>query len=320
MVLSFSGDPFLATRAARRALREQGVSAEETVELGEGLDAETLARQASQGGLFGKVGLLLDFDLAFHGKGGVKPRNDALQALASVPPETVVVVIDLSATAARQKRYRELGEHAHIATPRFGALTQWVRTEMQHAGLRFARDVPETLVDLFGEDLPGIAGEITKLQVIDEDLGSQRVREIAGRQAARDAFDLIDATVRGDAAAALQVCASLVAQGEAPARVLGALTWQYDQVARCLALCESRPNIQEGEAARALGVKPLVAKKSLLIARKLDEERLRRALAAILRADRAMKSGRAENWALEAVALELSDLFSGVGLVPVGRR
>jgi DNA polymerase-3 subunit delta len=310
VILSFSGDSFLATRAARAALREEGLAASEVVELGEGMDAETVAQRAAQGGLFGRVGLLLDFDAAFTGKGGVKPRNDVMEVLAGVPADTVVAVIDLDATAARQKRYEELGSHRHLPSPRFGALIQWVRGELQAAGLSFERDVPETLVDLFGEDLPGIAGEISKLQVLDEKLTGERVREIAGRLAARDAFDLIEAISSGDAGAALGVCDSLVAQGEAPARVLGALTWQYDQVARCVALREGRARVQEAEAAKALGIRPFVAKKSLAIAACLDEERLRCALGTILEADRALKSGRDQGWALEALTLELTGLFA----------
>lgn len=310
MILSFSGEPFLATRAARNALRQEGLAADEVIELGEGMEAQMVAQSGAQGGLFGRVGLLLDFDAAFSGKGGVKPRNDVMAVLTDIPGDTVVVVVDLSATAARQKRFRELGRHQHLPTPRFGALTQWVRSELEGVGLSFERDVPDTLVDLFAEDLPGIAGEITKLQVLDEKLNSERVREIAGRLAARDAFDLIEALSKGDSASALAVCHSLLAQGEAPARVLGALTWQYDQVARCVALREGRPRVQESEAAQALGIKPFVARKALGIAARLDEERLRQALATILRADRAMKSGRNEGWALEAVTLELSELFA----------
>ncbi|MEX2534834.1 MAG: DNA polymerase III subunit delta [Trueperaceae bacterium] len=311
MILSFSGDPFLVARAARRALREQGLRADEVHELGEGLDPETVVRQGSQGGLFGRVGLLLDFDLAFSGKAGVKPRSDTIEALAAIPPETVVAVLDQTASAPRQKRYRQLGVHQHLPTPRFGALLQWVRTELQEVGVRFDRDVPETLVDLFGEDLPGITSEINKLQVLDEQLSDGRVREIAGRLAARGAFDLIDAISRGSAARALEICDSLTSQGEAPARVLAALNWQYGVVARCVAMRETRPRVGEGEVARELGVKPFVAKKTLGIATRLDERRLRSVLSALLDADRAMKSGRGEHFALEALTLKLCELFAG---------
>ena len=284
--------------------------ADEIVDLGEGLDGEAIVRQGAQGGLFGRVGLLLDFDLAFTGKAGVKPRNEAIEALAQVPEETVVAVIDSGASASRQKRYGQLGKHQHLPTPRFGSLVQWVRSELQEAGVSFERDVPEALVDLFGEDLPGISSEVTKLRVLAEKLSAQRVREVVGRIAARDAFDLIEAISEGETVEALNICDALVSQGEAPARVLGALSWQYGLVARCVALLESRGRLGEGEVARELAVKPFVAKKSLKIARRLDEDSLRLVLSTILRADRAMKTGRSEAWALEALALELSELYA----------
>lgn len=310
MILSFSGDAFLATRAARKALREQGISGDEVVELGEGMDAETVARQALQGGLFGRVGLLLDLDAAFRGREGVKPRNEVIDTLGQVPEETVVVVLDLSATGARQKRYAEIGTHKHLPTPRFNGLVTWIRGELQDAGLRFSRDVPETLADLFGEDLPGISGEIAKMQALGEELTGDRVRQIVGRAAARDAFDLIDAIVKGDTGKALSVCDSLLVQGEAPQRVMGALNWQFDLVARCVALRESRGRLPDSDLAKALGAKPFVAKKAKAIASGLGEGELRACLAAMLESDRALKGGRDERWALESLALRLSELFS----------
>lgn len=309
MILAFSGDPFLAARAARRALAARGLAASVS-ELGEGMDAEALRQQAAQSGLFGEAALLLDFAAAFSGQAGVKPRNEVLRALAGVPPETVVVVLDPEATPARQKAYKALGSHEHLPTPRFDALTHWVRQELEAAGLRFEREVPQTLADLFGEDLPGIASEIEKLAVLDEELTSARVRAVVGRAASRDAFDLIEATARGDAGAALAVCHSLLDQGEAPPRVLGALAWQYNLVARAVALAQDRAKIDAGLVAQTLKVRPFVAQKALAIARKLDEPRLYAVLTALLEADVAMKTGKDERWALEALALRLSRLFA----------
>ena len=310
MILAFSGDPFLATRAARRALASRGFRGEDVTELGEGMDAEAVARLAAQGGLFGQVALLLDFDAAFRGQAGVKPRNEVVRALEGVPDDAVIVVLDLGATASRQKAYGALGVHEHVPTPRFGALTHWIRTELTEAGVRFERDVPDTLADLFGEDLPSTASEIRKLAALDEELSAERVREIANRPAARDAFDLIDAIVEGDAGRALATGRSLTAQGEAPQRVLGALSWQMNLVSRCVGLQEGRARTDAGMVQQALKVKPFVAKKALAIARKLDEDALRRALVAMRDADVAMKTGRDERRALEGLTLELTGVFA----------
>ena len=306
MILSFSGDPFLVARASRRALRARGFPAEHTTELGEGMSAPVVAQVAAQSGLFGQVALLLDFDAAFKGQAGVKPRNEVLKVLENVPPDTLVVVLDLGATPARQKTYNALGTHEALPTPRFNALTHWVRQELYAAEVETEKDVPDTLADLFGEDLPGIAAEIQKLAVLGETLTSERVREIVNRPASRDAFDLIEAVSNADTRRALSICRSLVAQGEAPPRVLGALTWQYNLVARCVGLKEGRARVDAGLITQTLKVKPFVAQKALALARNLDEAGLKHVLTSLLRADVAMKTGKDEVWALESLALELS--------------
>lgn len=305
MILSFSGDPFLAARSARRALRARGFRAEDVTELAEGMDAGQVAQLAAQSGLFGQVALLLDFDAAFRGQAGVKPRNEVLKALEHVPEDTLIVVLDLAVTPARQKTFSTLGSHEALPTPRFNALTHWVRQELENAEVEVEKDVPQTLADLFGEDLPGIAAEIAKLAVLDETLSSDRVREIVNRPASRDAFDLIEAVGQGDAGRALGIVRSLLSQGEAPPRVLGALTWQYNLVARCVGLKEGRARTDAGLVTQTLKVKPFVAQKALALAQSLDEARLLQLLRSLLDADVAMKTGKDDVWALERLTLEL---------------
>jgi DNA polymerase-3 subunit delta len=308
MILVFSGDPFLAHRAAKRALHARGLRGSDVHELNTELTADLLVQVASQSGLFGTVGLLLDFDAAFKGKAGVKPRNDVIKVLETLPEDNVIVIVDLAATSSRQKTYRKLGDYTELATPRFNALTHWIRQELEGVSLSFDKDVPQTISDLFGEDLPGVASEINKLAILDEHLSSDRVREIVNRPAARDAFDLIEAITKADKPKALAICQSLHAQGEAPPRVLGALTWQYNLVAHCVALTESRAKVTDADVARTLKVKPFVARKALGIARKLTEARLRLVLTRLLEADIAMKTGAEPTWALESLALSLASL------------
>lgn len=309
MIAAFSGDPFLATRAARRWLKANGL-AHDVTELGEGMTAELVSQIAAQSGLFGQVALLLDFDLAFKGQAGVKPRNEVLKILEHTPPDTAIVIIDLDATEARQKTYKSLGENHHYPTPRFSALTHWIRQELTAEKVRFHKDVPDTLADLFGEDLPSIASEIQKLAVLDEELSGAKVREIVNRPAARDAFSFIEATANGNAAEALNICQSLLSQGEAPPRVLGALTWQYNLVARCVAMREDRARVDPALITQTLKIKPFVAQKALSIAQKLNESGLLEILKMILESDKAMKTGKDEVWALESLALRMANFYA----------
>ncbi len=310
MISAFSGDAFLATRAARRVLRARGFRVEEVTELGEGMQAAEVAQLAAQSGLFGNVALLLDFSAAFKGQGGVKPRNEVLKVLETVPDDTFVVVLDLETTSSRQKTYKALGDHYDYPTPRFSALTHWVRQELTENKVRFHKDVPDTLADLFGEDLPSLAAEVQKLAVLDEELSSERLKEIVNRPASRDAFDFIEATAAGDLKRALLVCQSLMAQGEAPPRILGALMWQYDLVARVVALQESRARVDVSLVTQTLKLKPFVAQKVLATSQHLSEATLLYVLRLILDADVAMKTGRNEVHALEELALKLASFYA----------
>lgn len=310
MIDAFSGDAFLVHRAARSMLQERGFGPADVNEMGEDMSAEQVAQVAAQSGLFGRQALWLDFGAAFTGQAGVKPRNAVMRVLESVPEDTQIVVIDADATNARQKAYREIGKHHHVPTPRFGELTRWVGTELSRHDVRFRSDVPATLADLFGEDLPAIAAEIQKLAVLDEELTSERVREIANRPAARNAFDLIDAAVAGDARTALAVCRGLLEQGEAPPRVMGALAWQFDVVARSVALQQGNTRLRQSDAARQLKANPYAARKALAIAENLDEPTLYRALSTLLAADVAMKTGRDAGATMELCTVELASIFA----------
>ena len=310
MILSFSGDPFLAARASRQTLREQGFKPETITELGEGMQANEVSQLASQSGLFSQVALFLDFDAAFKGQAGIKPRNAVLKILDSVPDNSFIIVLDVQASPSRQKTYNKLGKHTHLPTPRFSALTNWVKVELTNAGVKFKNDVPQTLVDLFAEDLPAIASESQKLAILDEVLSSKRVREIVNRLATRDAFDLIEACASGDTKVALHTSRSLLTQGEAPQKILGALEWQYNLVAKCVAMRESRTKVDAGLVAKTLKVKPFVARKAFALSEKLSEAKLRMLLVTLLEADINMKTGKDVQWTLESLALKLAEFHS----------
>lgn len=310
MILAFSGDPFLVRRGARRTLRERGFAVADVTERGEGLEPEEIGQLARQSGLFGSTALLLDFDEAFQGQAGVKPRNAALNALENVPEDTVVVVMDAGATPARQKRYRALGALDHAPRPKYGALRAWISQEMKDQDLEAAAGVPELLADLFGEDLPGLASEIAKLSVLGERLDEDRVRTLVNRPASRDAFDLIDALTAGDAASAVGIARSLLDAGEAAPRILGALGWQFGLVARAFALREEQGDVPRALAAKALGVAPFAAEKALRLAARLDESALDHVFAVLLDTDLAIKTGRREAvWALTNAAIALASPF-----------
>ncbi len=312
MIVSFSGDPFLARRAAKRELARRGVTSRDVTELGEGMSTQDVAHLAGQFGLFGQVALLLDFGAAFTGQAGVKPRDEMIAALADVGDSALIVAVDPDATPARRKKWSGLGEHEHLPTPRFDNLQRWIKAELDAASLRYRPDVPAALAEMFGEDPAVIASEVNKLAALDEELTAERVRQVANRAAVHDAFDLLDSIADGDAAASFATARQLLDEGEAAQRVMGALVWQFMLLARAVALAEREPD-RRALARLAPGVlkaKPFVVQKTLKLAQRLGEEDVVLALEALLEADVASKTGRDPEWALESVVLTLADRFA----------
>ena len=312
MIVSFSGDPFLARRAAKRFLAQRGLGPQSYVEHGEGLDAQTISMQASQSGLFGPAALLLDFGEAFRGQAAVKPRNEAMAALKEVGGESMVVVIDPDATPARKKSWRALGDHTEVPTPRYEALTRWVKAELDAAQVRYAADVPAALADIFGEEPAAIVAEVAKLSVLDEEFDVDRVRRLANRPASRDAFDMIDAIAAGDPPRAMAITRQLLEAGEAPQRVFGALVWQFMLVGKAVALAArfAPRRVPQQQAAAALKAKPFVVQKALRLADGLSQSEVEQALDELLAADVRAKTGGDPQWALEAAVLRLASLWA----------
>jgi len=321
MLRVFAGDAFLARRAALSSLAAMRHDDPylEVVRLDEGMEAASVREALGQGGLFGRVALFLDLDEAFAGAGQTAERNAVIDVLASfgegfAAGASDAVVLDGGATPARQKRWRELGDLKVLPTPRYGNLNRWVAQELEAAGVTVRGDVAGALVDLFGEDLPGIAGEVAKLALLDGAITPERARAIAHRPAARSAFDLTDAIAAGDRAASLRIARGLLELGEAPVRVMAVLAWQIDLVVRCAALALRDPEVTSEAAARELKSSPYPTKKALAVARGLGEAMLADLVTRTVDADVAMKTGRDPDWALESVVMDLAGQFARVRL------
>lgn len=309
----FAGDPFLARRQALAALAaaRRADPHAEVIRLGEGLTPAAVVAALAQGGLFGSVVVFVDLDEAFTGAGQTAARNAAIDAIAAAAPTApTTIVVDATATAPRQRKWTELGSLTTVPTPRYGALKGFVAQALREAGVITRGDVAQALADLFADDLPGILGEIEKLALLEGPITPERARAVAHRPAARTAFDLVDAIAAGDAGAASTIARGLLDLGEEPIRVMAALAWQIDLIARCTALLHGEPRVTAEEAARRLKASPFPTKKALAVARYVDEAMLTRLVARTVAADVAMKTGRDGSWALESVAFDLASTFA----------
>ncbi|WP_420596711.1 DNA polymerase III subunit delta [Deinococcus sp.] len=298
MILAFSGNRFLIEDAAREALKARGLSLRELPRLGgEDVTPETLAPLLAPS-LFGEAAALVDLE-------GVRPDKALLEALAT--PGALVVVLDPLGAATRVKHYLQHGEHTAVPSPtKTGEVALWVAARAKQMRLKLEREAALYLAEVFGADLAGISAELNKLEFIDEALSRDTVQRVVGREPPGDSFAMLAAATAGRPGEALGQLRRLLASGEDPFKLTGAVIWQYSLVARSLALLQEGGRVSENEAAQRLGVKPYPAKKALEVARRLSEVKIRVHLLHIQEADLAMKRGLDADKALERLLVQLS--------------
>ena len=297
-VLAFTGNRFLADETLRDTLTGRGLNARDLPRFsGEDVSAAALEPHLAPS-LFGDGGVIVDF-------GGLKPDKGLLELLASAP--VTVAILDEAPPATRLKLYEKAGEVVASAAPsKPGDVTGWVVTRAKKMGLRLERDAASYLAEVFGADLAGIAGELNKLELLGGPLDRERVQAIVGREPPGDSFAMLGAATAGRPGEAVLQLRRLIASGEDPFRLLGAVVWQYSLIARTVGLLQEQGRVSDAVAAQRLGIKPYPARKALEVARRLTEDRMRGHLGAILDADLAMKRGLDPQVALERLLVKLS--------------
>lgn len=298
MILAFTGNHFLAEETLRRVLQERGLNHRDLPRLsGEDVTEENLRPHLSPG-LFGDGGVIVDLE-------GVKPDKALLELLASA--QVTVALLDEAPPATRLKQYEKAGEVIPSAAPsKPGDVTGWVVQRAKKEKLALDRDAASYLAEVFGADLAGIAGELTKLAFLEGPFTRESVQRVVGREPPGDSFAMLGAATAGRAAEAAGQLRRLLGAGEDPFKILGAVVWQYSLVARMVALIQQEGRVSDVQAAQRLGVKPYPAKKALEVARRLNEARIRSHLTRILEADLAMKRGLDPAVTLERLIVQLS--------------
>ena len=299
MLLAFSGHPFLAEELARDTLQRRGLKLRDLPRLGgDDVKAETVAPLLAPS-LFGDAALMIDLS-------GVKLPAGLMDLL--VKSGATVVLLDPSPTAARIKLYETSGEHhASPAPTKTGDVAGWVASRAKAMRLKLDRDAALYLAEVLGGDLAGIVAELNKLDLLSEQtLDRATVARVVGLEAPGDSFVMLGAATSGRPAEALGQLRRLLASGEDPYKLMGAVVWQYSLVARSVALLQSGERVTETLAAQRLNVKPYPAKKALEVARRLNESKIRAHLGRILEADQAMKRGLDAAAVMERLMVQLS--------------
>jgi DNA polymerase-3 subunit delta len=220
----------------------------------------------------------------------------ARQARGGWPAEGTTVLLVASGADRRAAGLRVLPEsdQVEVRAPTGRAVVGWVRERARAAGLDFAPDAAQALVDLVGEDLTRLATELEKASLYT--LGERRVSEedvraLAGETRARQYWELTQALEEARRADALRLASQLLGPGDEPLILLAWLVGYLRDLWRVLPAATAGADATE--VARALtrrrpdwAVERLAAR-----ARAVGLQKLSRAADRCLEVDQALKTG-----------------------------
>jgi DNA polymerase III subunit delta len=175
---------------------------------------------------------------------GEKAGAPLLAYVGDPGPTTVLVLVVERGVEPTHWLAKALPPTAVVAVqaPVGRALTSWLRTRAQRAGLELSDDGAELLVELVGDD-PGLLwAEVEKAAVAggpdNRRVGPNEVRAVVGDQRVHKLFELMRAIEAGDRSTALTVLQRLLDSGEEPLVLLAMLvrdarlTWQVKEARR----------------------------------------------------------------------------------------
>ncbi|MBI3962014.1 MAG: hypothetical protein HY335_04600 [Deinococcus sp.] len=284
MLEVFSGDPFLAQRAAQAAA---GAGARRLADLA------AVRAALSQGTLVAQPSVLHLPDLGL----GAPGRRSLLGELAAASGPFFASDGELSLSL--QAELQALAPLTVLPTPKGPELLRWVQAELKGAGVSADTSAAQQLITLLGADLARIAQEIQRLSALDGSLTASRVAALVAVPAPVDTFSLLEALAR-EPALALVRAEALLEQGEPPLRLLATLAWHYDLLLR-VQLSQLRSPLA---LAKRLGAHPFPVRRALALP--LAVQTIAHALEQLYTVERQLKSGAEARAALVAALAGLA--------------
>jgi DNA polymerase-3 subunit delta len=234
------------------------------------------------------------------GKGGALSRAGFEKALAefipSVPDTTVLVVLvdeALDAASPLLKAAKTHGTVIQSTLPKGAALESWIGKRAKSIGVTIRPDAAAMLANFIGSQLRLLANELDKLAMYagkSAVITVEDVHKLSAQVQEARVFDLTDALAQRNRKQALDILHDLLADGEAPLRLISTIT---SQVRSLLLVKElSQKGMRAAEIASTAGLSPFVAEKALRQVGKFTVSQLENSYRQLLATDAALKRSR----------------------------
>jgi DNA polymerase-3 subunit delta len=224
-----------------------------------------------------------------------------LDYLKSPSPETVLTLVGegIRKDSALVKAVTKAGEVLTYELPKRGAradLPGWIGRQFAALGSRVDPAVARLVVDLVGDDLNELAGEVEKLAAWanGDPIGERDVEVLVAPRGEIPPFAMTDAWGRRDVAGVLEASERLLARTAGPARdslprVIGLLTSHVARVAECQAFANE--GLSPREAAERLKKNRFYVEKLFEQAENFTADELQGAIVRLAELDLALKGG-----------------------------
>lgn len=161
---------------------------------------------------------------------GAKAGEPLAHYVKSPNPSTLLLIVASAALPPTHWLMNVMPRTAVVpaVAPTGAQLSSWLRQRARADGFELESDAAALLVELGGDDLAQLRGEIEKAALAggpdNRRVGAAEVRAVVGEYRVRHIFELTRALARRELGGALAVCESLLNAGEEPLGVLGMLT------------------------------------------------------------------------------------------------
>jgi DNA polymerase-3 subunit delta len=286
------------TRAARRLRERIGDDATEMLSAHEagGADVEAACNAL---GLFATERRLVVVENVEAWKAA--DAEPVIAYLAAPSPETVLALVGegVKGDSPLAKAVAKAGEILAYDLPKRGTradLPAWVGRQFASAGAKVDAATCRLLVELVGDDLTELAGEVEKLLAWanGDSIGEAEIELLVAPRAEAPPFALTDSWGRRDVAGVLAASERLLARAGVPPRdalprIVGLLTNHVTRVAECQALAAE--GVPARQAAERLRKSRFYVEKLYEQASNFTPDELRDAIVRLAELDHALKGG-----------------------------
>ena len=286
------------TRAVRRLRDRIGEEATELLSAHEATGADAAAACNALGLFASERRLVVVENVDVWKAADVEPL---IEYLASPSPETVLALVGdaIKADAPLAKAVAKAGELLVYDLPKRGSradIPGWVGRQFAAAGVKVDATVCRLLVELVGEDLNELQGEVEKLVAWANGaaIGEHEIELLVAPRAESPPFALTDSWGWRDVGGVLAASERLLSRAGVPARdalprVVGVLTNHVTRVAECHALAAA--GVPARQAAEQMKKSRFYVEKLYEQAANFTPDELRGAIVRLAELDHALKGG-----------------------------